>query len=63
MSEKHCWTMVHCDLHARCQLPVNPESNGLIQPSHVGEHCHHFQPRVVESDPWHGLASKMGAVE
>jgi hypothetical protein len=55
--------MVNCELHSKCQLPLNPESNGIYRPANVGEFCHGFKPRVVESDPWHGLSSKMGAHE
>jgi hypothetical protein len=60
---KKCFTPIHCELHNKCHFAHIDHKNGYFNPSNVGEHCHHFQPRVVESDPWHGLANMQGAIE
>ena len=48
---KHCWTLIHCDLHDKCELPLVPVTNGQFQPSNVGEFCHHFKKRVTPLEP------------
>jgi hypothetical protein len=48
---KHCWTLIHCDWHSKCELPLVSATNGQFQPSNVGEFCDHFVPRVSAPEP------------
>ena len=50
---KRCWSLIHCELHSRCELPHIDASRGQFQPENVGEFCHHFRALVTPLDDGH----------
>ncbi len=48
--DKKCFTPISCELHQRCHLAHVDFRNGYFGPTNVGEHCHHFTPRVLDED-------------
>lgn len=59
--EKKCFTPIHCELHNKCHFAHIDYVNGYFNPSNVGEHCHTFKPRVIESDPHRSIADMLAA--
>ena len=57
MSEKKCFSVIHCTLRSRCEAASRNYENGYFSPQNVDEHCDHFR-EMPEREP-EGLIEKL----
>ena len=43
MSEKKCFSVIHCTLRSRCEAAYRPYTNGYFAPREVDENCDSFK--------------------
>ena len=61
MSEKKCFSVIHCNLRSRCEAAYRPYTNGYFSPRNVDEHCDAYKP--LDDDMIEKLQRMAGAGE